>query len=218
MIESTSPSPGSLTALASALDGDGSSPVAPGDEIELIARADELSRLSQARLYELVAVARDRGIPWPAIGAALGVSRQAAFKRFGAAGQDKPGAEGVTIDLIDRTVAVFQALDADDYDAVKAHMTYACARALSKRRVMQMWSTVVASSGRLEGCDDSTVQTPDGRSALGKLANRHLLTGAVVQTTLRHEAGEWLARVAYNGSGRITGLLVAPPGARDLAF
>ena len=62
------------------------------------------------------------------------------------------------------------------------------------------------------------LQTADGSTALGKLANRHLSTGAIVQVTLRHETGEWMSRVAYNGSGKITGILIAPPGTRDLPF
>lgn len=122
------------------------------------------------------------------------------------------------INLIDRTRAVFESLDTGDYEAVRTQMTYACARMLSKRKVMGVWSEVVAATGRLESSADLTVQTPDGTNALNKLANRIFANGAVVQATLQHEAGEWIGRVAYNGAGKITGLLIAPPGSRDLAF
>ena len=123
-----------------------------------------------------------------------------------------------TVDLMERTREVFESLDAGDYEAVRAQMTYACARMLSKRKVTGVWNEVVAAAGHLQSSAELTVQTPDGTNALNKIANRVFANGAIVQTTLRHEAGEWIGRVAYNGSGKITGLLIAPPGSRDLPF
>jgi hypothetical protein len=189
----------------------------PTDDVALIRDADELARRSRARLHELVGAAREGGTSWQAIGDALGVSRQAAFKRFGSAREEEPMTTQV-VDLIDRTSELFRSLDAGDYDAVRAHMSYACARALSKRKLMGVWNQVSSDSGRLEACSDSTVQTPDGTTTVTKFMNRHLSTGAIVQTTLRHEAGEWIGRVAYNGSGKITGIVIAPPGAQNLPF
>lgn len=219
MPERNPPRTDALSELAAALEKDGAAPAA-GDEIEMILRADELTKSAHARLHELVAVARDRDISWLTIGDALGVSRQAAFKRFSTPRTDeRTDMAQPTIDLIDRTSEVFARLDVGDYDGVKAYMTYTCARALTKRKLMIVWSDVASSSGRLEECVDSTVQTSDGTNTLGKFANRMLLNGAVVvQTTLRHEAGERLGRVAYNGFGKITGLLIAPPESRDLPF
>jgi len=123
-----------------------------------------------------------------------------------------------TTDLLERTRDVFAHLDAGDYEAVRAHMTYTCGRALTKRKLMSVWDQVRSDSGRLEACVDMTAQTADGSTTLSKFANQHLNTGAIVQTTLRHEAGEWIGRVGYNGTGKITGILIAPPGSRDLPF
>lgn len=123
-----------------------------------------------------------------------------------------------TVDLITRTHAVFESLNAEDYEAVRADMTYNCARSLNKRKVMAVWDQVVIDSGQLRGCTDSVVQISDGMNGLSRAVNRLLANGAIVQTTLQHENGEWLGRVAYNGSGKITGLLIAPPGSRDLSF
>lgn len=123
-----------------------------------------------------------------------------------------------TIDLFDRTAEVFQNLDAGDYEAVRERMTYRCARVLSKRKLMGVWDEVVKDSGRLEECVDLTAQTPDGRTGFDKFANRHFLNGAVVQATLRHEADEWMGRIAYNNSGKITGILIARPGSANLPF
>ena len=189
----------------------------PGDEVMMIRRADELVERSHERLNEWVSSARAHGVSWQAIGDALGVSRQAAFQRFDVKNERETTAEH-TIDLLDRTHEVFRRLDAGDYAAVRTHMTYTCARALSKRRLMSVWNQVLRDTGRLEACVDATVQTADGSTTLSKLANRHLSSGAIVQVTLRHEAGEWMGRVAYNGSGKITGILIAPPGSSDLPF
>jgi hypothetical protein len=123
-----------------------------------------------------------------------------------------------TTDLMERTRNVFESLNADDYEAVRAHMTYATARTLNKKRVMGVWGDVVDATGRLESMDEFTVRTPDGVDAFDRFINRAFANGAIVQTTLRHEAGEWMGRVAYNGSGKITGLLIAPLGSNNLPF
>ncbi|PKI91606.1 hypothetical protein CW368_06735 [Actinomycetales bacterium SN12] len=210
----------SLTELVKIVAAAGAGPDVHG-ATAAISRADELVHRSQALLVEMVVSARAAGVSWQAIGDALGVSRQAAFKRFGGAARDPD--EGHTVseqthDLLERTRTVFESLDAGDYEAVRSQMTYACARLLSKRKMTGVWNQVVAVSGRLESSAGLTVQTPGGTNALNTLLNRAFANGAIVQTTLRHEAGEWIARVAYNGSGRITGLIIAPPGSRDLPF
>lgn len=211
----------SLLELASLVECKVDKAQSPGDEIAMIRAADELLVRSQERLSELVANARSQGVSWQSIGEALGVSRQAAFKRFSNPVHALQRGELMpqqTIDLTKRTEDVFRLLDAGDYEAVRANMTYTCARALSKRKLMGVWEQVVADTGRLQNFGDSTVQTPDGTTALTKFANRHLITGAIVQTVLNHEAGEWWGRVAYNGAGKITGILIVPPGSQNLTF
>lgn len=208
----------SLAELASLVEAAGAgAPPDSGGEVRGIRHADELVRRSRERLQEVVSTARSHDVSWQEIGDALGVSRQAAFKRFGAKGEGETMA-APGIDLTDRTSEVFAHLDAGDYEAVRAHMTYTCGRALTKRKLMGVWGEVRGESGRLDACVEATVRTADGSTPLAKLANRHLSTGAIVQVTLQHEAGEWIGRVAYNGSGKITGILIAPPGSRDLPF
>ena len=214
MDEVPTPSELSLVELASIIERD---EITSADDVAVIRDADELARRSRERLHELVATARKRGTSWQSIGDALGVSRQAAFKRFNVQNEGEPMSAQI-VNLLDSTSEVFRMLDAGDYESVKARMTYACARALSKRKLMGVWDEVVRESGRLEGCADTSAQTPDGSTALSKFTNRHLNTGAIVQTTLQHEAGEWIGRVAYNGSGKITGILIAPPGTENLPF
>ena len=203
----------SLVALAQSVE-DGES---GGTEHAVrIRNAHELTRLADRRLHELVAEAHRSGTSWQAIGEALGVSRQAAFKRFGA---DEVSDESASaLDLVDRTTTLFEHLDAGDYAAVRALMSYACSRVLTKRRLMGTWQQVVDATGRLRACVEPLVQTPDGRTTLERFANRHLSQGAIIQMTLEHERGEWIGRVAYNGSGKVTGILIAPVGTTNLPF
>jgi hypothetical protein len=208
----------SLAELAALVEtGRAEAPSHRGAEVLMIRHADELVRRSRERLQEWVSTARSQDVSWQEIGDTLGVSRQAAFKRFGTKGEGETMAAS-GMDLTDRTSEVFAHLDAGDYEAVRAHMTYACGRALTKRKLTSVWDHVRSETGRLDACVEATVRTADGTTPLNKLVNRHLSNGAIVQVTLRHEAGEWIGRVAYNGSGKITGIVIAPQGSRDLPF
>lgn len=216
-MDANSPTVTSLVDLARRVEAGSSGRGASTDELEIIRLADELVGRSDECLRQAVATARSRGVSWQAVGDALGVSRQAAFKRFDRR-EERAAPDTYGVDLLQRTNRVFESLDADAYEDVRSLMTYACARALTKRRLMSAWAATRTSTGRLRTIGDSLVLTPEGVTVVGRFLNRHLSTGAIVQVTLIHEEGEWIGRVAYNGSGRITGILIAPPGARDLAF
>jgi hypothetical protein len=191
------------------------------DLIHEVILADEHWRLSKTQLRVAVATARAHGVSWQSLGDALGISRQAAFKKFDTAhGQSigEPPMSQSPINLIERTEHVFLRLEASDYEAVKTLMTYSCARVLTKRKVMAVWAEVLSSTGRLESCSQTTAQSMGGRNVLEKVLNQRMATNTVVQTRLEHEAGEWIGRVAYNGSGKITGLLIAPVDSANLPF
>lgn len=123
------------------------------------------------------------------------------------------------INLEERTEAVFQMLSKNDYAGVKELMTFTCSRALTKKKVMGVWEHVVGATGGLESLSGTVTQTSDGRNIILQQINQLLSGGLVGQTRLNHEAGEWLGRVAYNGSGKITGILIAHPSdAHNLPF
>lgn len=52
---------------------------------ELLRSADFIRELADEAMREVVAVVRERGMSWTDIGQQLGISRQAAQQRFGAA-------------------------------------------------------------------------------------------------------------------------------------
>ncbi len=187
-----------------------------------VAVAVDIERAAETHLRAAVDAARARGASWQLIGEALGVSRQAAFKRFGSAAALEAGGDLMTkpvVNLEERTEAVFRMLSNKDYAGVKALMTFTCARTLTQKKVMAVWDGVVQQTGALESFSDTSVQTADGRNILLQQINQYLGGGLVGQTQLNHEAGEWIGRVAYNGSGKITGLLIVHPlSATNLPF
>ncbi len=54
------------------------------EPVEALAAVEELRADLDARQLQLVIAARQGGVTWEAVGAALGTSRQGAFNRFGA--------------------------------------------------------------------------------------------------------------------------------------
>lgn len=201
--------------------GPGGTPDAPA-ATAAVAVAVEIERAAEQHLRASVAAARADGVSWQLIGDALGVSRQAAFKRFGT--PPPLDAEGdimakPVINLEERTEQVFRWLSEGDYASVKSLMTFTCARMLTKKKVLEVWDGVVRDTGALESFSDTVVQTADGRNIVLQQINQFLGGGLVGQTLLHHEAGEWTGRVAYNSTGKITGILIVHPmNAHNLPF
>lgn len=179
------------------------------------------SRLEQARaqVHEAVTRARAHGHTWAQIGGVLGMTRQAAFKRFGSPRDPRTGANmfpTTTTDvLLESTEAVFRLIDAGNYEALRAMMATDTATVLTRDVVLDTWAGAVADTGNLIGCRDTRLELPDG-TCLGPGEAAH---GSLVgQTTLDCEAGEWVGRVAYAPDRRVVGLLIVPPDRGNLPF
>src|SRR5579863_6360267 len=72
-----------LEAQVSALTEDARSPLTSPDYLDLVRRAQGLDELAEQVLRLCVQQSRDAGHTWQEIGDLLGVTRQAAFQRFG---------------------------------------------------------------------------------------------------------------------------------------
>lgn len=203
-----------LAELLDAASSLGTPPTTESDALSAVEIGHRIDLAARAHLEESVAVARARGVSWQEIGNAFDITRQAAFKRFGNKMTTEPGEEGAgspIIDLISRTEEVFEHLSRGNYASVKSLMTFTCSRALPKKKVMGVWDQVVADSGAFESCSNTTVQTADGTNVLAQKLNQYLAGGLIGQTQLNHEAGEWIGRVAYNGAGKVAGILIVHP-------
>lgn len=174
---------------------------------------EAVTRLDAARdeLQRAVDAARESGASWADVGAALGTSRQAAFKRFGRPRDPRTGG-AMTTRSVDHVPAlteqVFREIDAGDYAAVRDRMPDEVAGVLTEDAVLGTWARVVGEVGNLDGFDGTRVEHGDG-PALGVV---------VGDTTLRCEAGELRGRVAVDDQDRVVGILVVPTDAVDLPF
>lgn len=203
-----------LAELLTAASELGPTPSSEASATKAVELGIDIEQAAQAHLEHAVAIARARGVSWQSIGDTFGITRQAAFKRFGNTSAKSTGEETMTspiIDLISRTENVFENLSKGDYGAVKELMTFTCSRVLTKKRVMDVWKQIEAETGQFESCSNTTMQTADGKNVVAQKLNQYLGGGLTGQTQLNHEAGEWLGRVAYNGAGKITGILIVHP-------
>lgn len=179
--------------------------------------ADDAHRAAEVALAQAALRAREGGRTWAQIGETLGVSRQAAFKRFGRPIDPETGAAlttGPTIDPAALAEQAFRALAAGDVEAVHGLMTHACSRALTKARLGAVWRDVLATVGELESFSGHETRSHDGGALPGVTSGP-----LVARLVLHHEAGEMVGHVSVNRAGRIDGLLLTPPaGEAEMAF
>lgn len=182
-----------------------------------IRRADHERRSAETALESAIAHARAAGRTWQQIGEVLGVSRQAAFKRFGRLdpGTGSTVAGGPDVDPAELAERVFSSLAAGDYPAVHDLMSEAAARALPRRKVMRVWRDVLGRVGPLQGFSGHQVRTHDGEVIPGGAQPGPF----VARVVLEHETGQMAGHVSVNWAGRVDGLLIAPKLAEaDLPF
>jgi len=186
---------------------------------EIVAAQAELER-SKRSLKQAVQEARANGRTWADIGQALGMTRQAAFKRFGHAtnpadGEPISGGD-MSIDQV-RTLTeqVFQLISSGDYASLEELLHPDVRSELSEGLVMDTWSRVLAEVGALETQVDIHVALPGG----DRLEEDEELLGTVVGvTTLNCEAGEVMGRVAVDHELRVVGLLLVSSDHQSLPF
>jgi Protein of unknown function (DUF3887)/Bacterial fructose-1,6-bisphosphatase, glpX-encoded len=159
-----------------------------------VVAARELHRLTELAMRRAVDRARAAGATWQDIGEALGASKQAAFQRFGRApetGADPKAADraiAVLLDLVERRFARVLSLFNDNMAAV-----------VPGSRLEEVRQRVADMVGDYRGMGEPFVHRA------GDLT--------VVRVPLRFEAGELAGEVAFDGDGKIAGLLVRPPQA-----
>lgn len=182
-----------------------------------IRRADHERRSAEAALESAIAGARAAGRTWQQIGEVLGVSRQAAFKRFGTLDPHSAStvAAGPDVDPEDIVERVFSSLAEGDYPVIRGLMSEAAARALPRRKVLRVWRDVLARVGPLQGFSGHQTRTHAGEVIPGGAQQGPF----VARVILEHETGQMVGHVSVNWAGRVDGLLIAPKLAEaDLPF
>lgn len=193
-----------LIIQVSALDP-AASPLQPRSYLELIGTSQRVQELS-GRLLELcVQQAREAGHTWQEIGGLLGVTRQAAFQRFGKPIDPRTGAP------MDKTVTMTDAAERATRilaDVLDGRMEEA--RMSFNTQVLDAFTDEVRGDGL------ATVAGLVGAfQGFGgdKPFVRRIGDHTVVDVPLRYEAGDMKGRVAFDFDEKVAGLLILAPDA-----
>lgn len=185
----------------------------------VVAAQVEVDRAREG-LRQAVRRARADGRTWADIGATLGMTRQAAFKRFGqvtdpASRAPITGGPVPVQQVHALTERVFALISSGDYAGLEELLHPEVRSELPEALVMGTWSRVLAEVGALESTTDTHVVLPGG----GRIEDGDEVLGTVVGvTTLNCEAGELRGRVAVDDALRVVGLLVVAPDQHPLPF
>jgi len=194
-----------LTEAASALDASLRSPLIAPAYLNVVLLAKNVDALAEEVLALSVQQSRDAGHTWQQIGDLLGVTRQAAFQRFGKPIDPRTG------EPMDKTVHISDAGERATQiaaDILGGRMNQA--RPLFNAEVAAAFTDEVRGNalaavaglvGAFEGIADAAPFV------------RRIGDHTVVDIPLRYEAGDMKARVAFDADAKVAGFFILAPEA-----
>jgi hypothetical protein len=202
--------PASLQALsatlaeqASALAAAAGSPLAAQPHLDLVGQARDADVLAGQVLRLCVRQCRDAGHTWQEIGDLLGVTRQAAFQRFGKPIAPRTGqAMDKTVHMADaaqRATAIVSDVLDGRMDQARASFNDQVLAAFTDEARGQTLATVAGLVGAFEGYGE------------GEPFVRRVGDYTVVDIPMRYEAGDMKARVAFDADEKVAGLFILLP-------
>jgi len=205
-------SPQSLTALTrlleaevSALTDNAGSPLASPGYLDLVRRAQSVADLAQQVLRLYVQQCRDAGHTWQEIGDVLGVTRQAAFQRFGKPIDPRTGEPmDKTVrmaDAAERAITIAAAVLEGRMDEARPSFNEQVRAAFTDQVRGDSLATVAGLVGAFEGFGD------------GEPFVRRIGDHTVVDIPLRYEAGDMKARIAFDMDEKVAGFFILVPEA-----
>lgn len=200
----------SLTALSallaeqtSGLAGAVGSPLASPAYLDLVRRAQGIDDLAEQVLKLCVQQCRDAGHTWQEIGDLLGVTRQAAFQRFGKPIDPRTGEPmDKTVrmtDAAERAVQIVTDVLEDRMDEARRSFNAQVLEAFTDEVRGDGLATVTGLVGAFEGFGE------------GEPFVRRIGDHTVVDIPLRYEAGDMKARVAFDAEEKVAGIVIVPP-------
>lgn len=172
-------------------------PTAPA---RLVLGAVAIRESTERVVIAAVQQTRREGTSWQAIGDALGVTRQAAFQRYGKPTDPRTGAPMDTTPLPDAAplaAAVIDDLAAARWESVTARFDATMRDGLSAEALAAAWAQIIGLAGAYESRDN----TEAARAAEITITN----------TPLGFEAGDYIARIAFRDDHTIAGLHILDP-------
>jgi hypothetical protein len=194
-----------LAEQAGVVHGDVRDPLAPPRYLDLIRHAQRAHLLAEQVLKLCVQQARDAGHTWQEVGDLLGVTRQAAFQRFGKPVDPRTG------EPMDKTVRMADAAQravAIATDVLEGRLDHARESFNAQVRAAlteEVWGSGLATVAGLVGAFEGFGE--------GEPFVRRIGDHTVVDIPLRYEAGEMKARIAFDADEKVAGLFILSPEA-----
>jgi hypothetical protein len=187
------------SALAEALGN----PLRTPAYLDLIRRSQRVDDMAGQVLKLCVQQSRDAGHTWQEIGELLGVTRQAAFQRFGKPIDPRTG------EPMDKTVHMADAAEralAIVTDVLEGRMNRA--RQSFNAEVLEAFTDEVRGNGlaTITGLVGAFEGFGEGEPFVRRIGDH-----TVVDIPLRYEAGDMKARVAFDTEKKVAGIVVIPP-------
>ncbi|SDE15199.1 DUF3887 domain-containing protein [Auraticoccus monumenti] len=166
-----------------------------GDQVGSIRRAVSLQAAADDVVRAVVQQAREEGATWQVVGAALGVSRQAAFQRYGRPTDPRTGEPMDTTPLdgvAELAASVIEDLATGRWSRVTDQFDPTMRDGLSEDALAAAWAQIVGLSGAYEGHGEPTaVRAGDV---------------TITTTALALEAGDYTVRTTFRDDRTIAGL------------
>ncbi|MGB6208196.1 DUF3887 domain-containing protein [Mycobacterium sp.] len=192
-----------LSAQSSLLAEQVSNPPASPPYLDLIRSAKSAAELTEQLLKLCVQQSRDAGHTWQEIGDLLGVTRQAAFQRFGKPIDPRTGEPmDRTVHMTDaaaRAVEIVKDVLEDRMDEARKSFNDQVLAAFTDEKRGSALATVAGLVGAFEGFGE------------GQPFVRRIGDHTVVDIPLRYEAGDMKARVAFDEDAKVAGLFILAP-------
>ena len=179
------------------------SPLTPPGYLDLVRRSRDIVGLAEQVLKLCVQQCRDAGHTWQEIGDLLGVTRQAAFQRFGKPIDPRTG------EPMDKTVHMADAAERAikiATDVLEGRMDEA--RRSFNAQVLEAFTDEVRGNGLATVA--GLVGTFEGFGE-GEPLVRRIGDHTVVDIPLRYEAGDMKARVAFDAEEKVAGIFILVP-------
>ena len=179
------------------------SPLAPPSYLDQVRNALRAHQLAEQVLKLCVQQSRDAGHTWQEIGDLLGVTRQAAFQRFGKPIDPRTGEPmDKTVrmaDAAERAVEIVTAVLDGRMDEARQSFNAEVLAAFTDEVRANGLATVAGLVGAFEGFGE------------GEPFVRRIGDHTVVDIPLRYEAGDMKARVAFDTDEQVAGLFILAP-------
>ena len=178
-------------------------PLNPPDYLDLVRRSRDVDSMAEQLLKLCVQQSRDAGHTWQEIGDLLGVTRHAAFQRFGKPIDPRTGQPmDKTVHLTDAAERALKIVT----DVLEGRMDEA--RQSFNAQVLEAFTDEVRGSGlaTVTGLVGAFEGFGQGEPFVRRIGDH-----TVVDIPLRYEAGDMKARVAFDADEKVAGLVIVPP-------